>query len=116
MAIAKQRVGAGTVTRGYKPKAERMPRALPAERREPPALLRAMHSLRFGLREMLAALQDELVYVTVDTLRVMRYVRCQYRGGRRRAFALDRVERQYAGNETELAVQPMPAQSVKRRA
>jgi hypothetical protein len=68
MAIAQRQVG---VTRGYKAKAK----AKRAERRDSPELAKFLASLRQGARELREFVSDEIVYATMDTLRLMRYVR-----------------------------------------
>ncbi len=66
MAIAQRQV---SVTRGYKEKAKRV------ERREPNVLQRVVRSLRTNAREISAYVADEIVYATMDTLRVLNYLR-----------------------------------------
>src|SRR5258708_39001166 len=66
MAIAQRYAG---VRRGYKTK------TITAARREPTPLQRVVTSLIGGARELRAFVADELVYETIDTLRVLQYVR-----------------------------------------
>jgi hypothetical protein len=66
MAIAKQPV---SVTRGYKAKAKRV------VRREPSLWQTVGMSLRQGARELREFVVDEIVYATMDTLRMINYLR-----------------------------------------
>lgn len=66
MAIAQRQVG---VTRGYRSKAKR------AERRYLPQVAKVTASLKQGARELGELVADEIVYATMDTLRLMQYVR-----------------------------------------
>lgn len=69
MALAQRHVG---VTRGYKVKVKRVERAEPET---PRWVVRAVVSLRAGARELRELFMDEIVYATIDTLRVMNFVR-----------------------------------------
>ncbi|TAH49561.1 MAG: hypothetical protein EYC68_16745 [Chloroflexota bacterium] len=66
MAIAQRQAG---VTRGYKSKTKR------AARCEPSLWQRIVKSLRVSAREMREFVVDEIVYETMDTLRVLDYLR-----------------------------------------
>lgn len=66
MAIAQRSVG---VRRGYKPKTKS------TMRRESLVLRRVAASLLGGARELGSLVADEIIYATMDTLRVMQYVR-----------------------------------------
>lgn len=66
MAIAKQQPG---VTRGYRTKAQR---AMP---RKPTMVRRIVMSLRQGARELHEFVTDELVYATIDTVRILNFLR-----------------------------------------
>lgn len=66
MAIAKQPV---SVTRGYKSKAKR------AQQRKPSLWQRVVMSLRQGARELRAFVADEVIYATMDTARLLNYLR-----------------------------------------
>lgn len=70
MAIANRTAG---VTRGYKVKAKR------AARNEPSGWQRAGTTLRQGAREIVCFAQDEIVYATMDTLRLLEYLRYELR-------------------------------------
>ena len=66
MAIAKQSAG---VSFGYKPKAKRV------ERRKPTWLQRMVGTLGANAREMREFAADEIVYETMDTIRLFKYLR-----------------------------------------
>jgi hypothetical protein len=69
MALAQRQVG---VTRGYKVKVNRVEREEP----ETPAWIAQVgSSLRAGARELCELFADEIVYATMDTVRVMNFVR-----------------------------------------
>ena len=69
MAIAKQTTG---VTIGYKPKAKK------GERRKLTLLQRVVVTLIANAREIRAFAADEIVYVTMDTVRLLQYLRYEF--------------------------------------
>ena len=69
MAIAKQSAG---VTIGYKPKVKQV------ERRKPTLLQRMVVSLIANAREMREFAADEIVYATMDTVRLLNYLRYEF--------------------------------------
>lgn len=77
MAIAKQTAG---VTFGYKPKVKQV------ERRKPTLLQRIVATCIVNAREMREFVADEIVYETMDTIRLLRYLRYEFgwAEGRRR--------------------------------
>lgn len=66
MALAQRQAG---VTRGYKVKGKR------AERETPAWIGSVVASVRAGARELRGLFVDEIVYATMDTVRVMNFVR-----------------------------------------
>lgn len=70
MAIAKRNAG---VTLGYKTKPKR------AAKRGPNVLLRTARMLRQSAYEIVVFAQDEIVYMTMDTLRLLEYLRYELR-------------------------------------
>ena len=87
MAIAKPSAG---VTIGYKPKVKQV------ERRKPTLLQRVVVSLLANAREMREFAADEIVYATMDTVRLLHYLRYEFgwAQGRRRTegrFAPERL-------------------------
>jgi hypothetical protein len=74
MAIAKRSAG---VTRGYKVKTKR------AVKREPGVWQRGLVSLQQSAREIVAFTRDEIVCATIDTLRLLEYLRYEWRIGTR---------------------------------
>lgn len=75
MAIAKKQV---SVTQGYKP------RTRVGTPRKANALQRALTSLGQNAREVCEFITDEIVYATMDTVRVLNYLRYEF-GFRARA-------------------------------
>lgn len=69
MAIAKQSMG---VTVGYKPKVKQV------ERRKQTLLQRAALSLSANAREIREFVADEIVYATMDTARLLNYLRYEF--------------------------------------
>jgi|GEM_PF-2800611 hypothetical protein len=74
MAIAKRSAG---VTRGYKVKINRV------AKHEPNVWQRGLASLQQGAREIVAFTRDEIVCATIDTLRLLEYLRYELRLGTR---------------------------------
>lgn len=68
MALAQRQAG---VTQGYKEKAKRV------ERNEPSFLSRVVKILVSNAREIREFVVDEIVYATIDTIHVARYVKYQ---------------------------------------
>ncbi len=66
MAIAQKHNG---VTRGYKSKTQRV------ARREPGLRARAWATCRIGARELRALVADEIICATIDTVRVLDFLR-----------------------------------------
>ncbi len=66
MAITKQQIG---VTRGYKAKTKRV------EKHEPSVFQIVLTSLHASAREIRDFVRDEMVYATMDTARVLNYLR-----------------------------------------
>ena len=84
-------IGSG-VKRGYKPKQKSV------KRREFDFVQQSAVILNQFARETLAFLADEIVYATIDTLHVLRYLRAEFRRALRKRVA----SRNYPVHEYEL--------------
>ncbi len=105
-------IGSG-VKRGYKPKQKLV------KRREFDFVQQSVIILNQFAREALAFLTDEIVYATIDTLRVLRYLRAEFRRAPRKRVA----SRNYPVYEYELgyesgtlAAEPISTWSSEQRA
>lgn len=104
MAIAKQSAG---VTIGYKPKVKQV------ERRKPTRLQRMVMSLLANAREMREFAADELVYATMDTMRLLKYLRYEFGlAGMRRRTPVQRTAMDKGRTSPDGSVIALPADGI----
>ncbi|HZQ06277.1 MAG TPA: hypothetical protein VFD70_06820 [Anaerolineae bacterium] len=113
MTNTKRVITGSGVKRGYKPKQKSV------KRHEVTLAQKTLITLNQLARETLAYLADEMVYATIDTVRVLRYIRAEFgRAPRRRSESKNHALREYETilESGTLAAEPLATWSIERRA